>query len=92
MNISEFSVEVTGRPVTCRMGAPDDDVQASEPGMVLFFGGDRYDAFADPDGNGMAVHRFVAAGHFAAGIDLPGFGEAVDEHGSGIRAMCAALS
>jgi alpha-beta hydrolase superfamily lysophospholipase len=91
MNISEFSVEAAGRKVTCRLGAPDDDVRAPEPGLVLFFGGEREDGFADPEGNGMAAHRFVEAGHFAACIDLPGFGEAVDEHGTGIRAMCAAF-
>ena len=91
MNISEFSVEASGGQVVCRLGAPDEDVRVQEPGLVLFFGGARDDAFADPEGNGMAAHMFVEAGHFAASIDLPGFGDAADDYGSGIRAMCAAF-
>ena len=91
MNISEFPVEATGREVTCRVGSPDEEARVQEPGLVMFLAGTRDDAFADPEGNGMAAHMFVAAGHFAASIDLPGFGDEVDDYGSGIRAMCAAF-
>ena len=91
MDVTEFPVEVNGRHVTCRLGAPDEELRAPAPGLVLVLAGKREQAFTDPEGHGMAAHMFTAAGHYAASIDLPGYGEQVDEFGAGIRSMCAAF-
>lgn len=90
MNISEFDVTTDAGPLTCGLASPAPENTATDPALLLAFGGTRQgplgaDAHSDP------VKLFVRAGHRALSFDLPNHGDLVDAHGEGLTGMCTAL-
>ncbi len=90
MHTTEFDVATDAAPLTCTLASPAPENMAPDPALLLAFGSARQIIMgADP--HSTPAELFVQAGHRALGFDLPNHGDLINEHGEGIKGMCAAF-
>ena len=84
---SEFSIEVSGKPLTCSLAEPDE--LSDRPALLLNFAADR-SATLNTEPYNITPRMFLDAGHRAASFDLPCHGDReVPGEPRGIAGFCA---
>jgi dienelactone hydrolase len=90
MDTSEFTVETERGPLNCALASPPAGELATDPALLLTFGGARQGVLDGDSSFAPALH-FVRAGHRALSFDLPNHGDFVDDYGQSIDGICAAF-
>lgn len=79
MGVTEFTVAVGDRQITCALAAPESDRASEDSGLLLNVSATRHYALFDPSQN-HPTKPFLDAGHYVLSFDLPHHGEHKTPH------------